>query len=637
MKISTILDLIDGGTIALPEFQRGYVWNRDQVRGLMLSLYRRYPIGGLLVWSTQAGAAKARGEGTGATGAVKLLLDGQQRITTLYGLVRGTPPRFFEGNAQAFTGLYFDVENEVFEFHAPTKMQGNPMWVSVTDLMQKDPMVVGAGISSTLGFNDKTWTYMGRLNRIHQIKEIDLHVEEITGPEMTIEVVVDIFNKVNSGGTKLSQGDLALAKVCADWPEARTEMRKALATWQQAGFRFRLDWLMRNINTVVTGKAKFAALEDVELQKIQDGLKRATKACNFLLNLIASRLGLDHHDVLEARNAFPVMSRYVAEHGGVITDTREQDKLLFWYVHSMLWGRFSGTTETIIDQDLTAVREGGLDRLIDQLGKWRGDLTVRPSDFSGYSTGARFYPMLYLLTRVFGARDLKSGLSLSAHMLGHNSALHVHHIFPKSLLYQAGYSRAEVNAVANFCFLTQETNLWISNRHPKEYLAEVDPTRLQSQWIPLDPALWEIDRYRDFLEARRELLAQAANQFLNQLLHGTVAPAATAVTDAAPAPITIVSPMDEEVAALASWIAGMGLSAPEIPFQVTSPDTGEVVATADLAWPDGLQAGLTDPIALVLVEPEAVRSALERLGYKLFASVEALKSYLESQLESAAD
>src|SRR5215217_6440907 len=103
MKIKVILELIDAGDIALPEFQRGYVWNRDQVRGLFTSLYRGYPVGSLMTWNTRAETAAARG-GVSTDGTVKLLLDGQQRITSLYGVIRGRAPQFFEGNKQAFTG-----------------------------------------------------------------------------------------------------------------------------------------------------------------------------------------------------------------------------------------------------------------------------------------------------------------------------------------------------------------------------------------------------------------------------------------------------------------------------------------------------------------------------------------------------
>ena len=116
MKIQTVLDHIDSGHIALPEFQRGYVWNRDQVRSLMHSLYKKHPVGSLLVWVTGSDTATARGDGKLAPGVVKLLLDGQQRITSLYGIIRKKAPQFFQGDARSFTGLYFNLDEEIFEF-----------------------------------------------------------------------------------------------------------------------------------------------------------------------------------------------------------------------------------------------------------------------------------------------------------------------------------------------------------------------------------------------------------------------------------------------------------------------------------------------------------------------------------------
>ena len=83
MKISTALDNIDYQHLTLPEFQRGYVWNRDQVRGLMQSLYRQHPVGTLLVWTTEIDPNHMRGDIGSTNGPITLLLDGQQRITFL--------------------------------------------------------------------------------------------------------------------------------------------------------------------------------------------------------------------------------------------------------------------------------------------------------------------------------------------------------------------------------------------------------------------------------------------------------------------------------------------------------------------------------------------------------------------------
>ncbi len=139
-KLATILGQIDSGTVLLPEFQRGYVWNRDQVRGLMRSLYRGYTVGALLVWETVTDNTAVRGDVLAGSGVRLLLLDGQQRITSLYGIIRGEPPAFFDGDPSAFTGLRFNVETETFEFYAPAKMREDPRWVDVSAMFVDGPL-----------------------------------------------------------------------------------------------------------------------------------------------------------------------------------------------------------------------------------------------------------------------------------------------------------------------------------------------------------------------------------------------------------------------------------------------------------------------------------------------------------------
>ena len=97
----------------------------------------------------------------------------------------------------------------------------------------------------------------------------------------------------------------------------------------------------------------------------------------------------------------------------------ERDKLLFWFLQAGMWGRFSGSTESFIDQDLAALEGpgGGLDRLLEQLRLWQGGLRVEPGHFTGWSLGARFYPVLYLLTRMGQACDWGTGLPLKASLL----------------------------------------------------------------------------------------------------------------------------------------------------------------------------------------------------------------------------
>ncbi len=642
MKISTILDHIDSGHMALPEFQRGYVWNSDQVKKLMASLYLRRPVGGLLVWATESRTAAHRGDGPIAAGVVKLLLDGQQRMTSLYGVVRGKPPKFFDGNVKAFTGLRFHLETQSFEFYQPITMRDDPLWIDVTELMKKGTDGLGEFVTRLTqhpSLNTSIGECAGRLSRLLGVTDVDLHIEEVTGEDKTLDVVVEIFNQVNSGGTKLSKGDLALAKICADWPEARDTMKAKLKDWAKADFRFNLDWLLRSVNTALTGEAKFQFLHEKTADEIQDGLRRATKHIDTSLNLISGRLGLDHDQVFFGRFGVPVMVRYLDQRSGPM-DEKERDKLLFWFVQAGMWGRFSGSTESYIDQDLAVLEgpDGGLDKLLEQLRLWHGGLRVEPGHFTGWSLGARFYPVLYMLTRVGEAKDWGTGMPLKSNLLGKMSKLEVHHIFPKAQLYKRKYKRPEVNALGNFCFLTKETNLAVSDRLPEEYFPEFEalhPGGLASQWIPDDPKLWKIENFRAFLEARKELLATEVNKRMVELLHGddrwlsgssAVAPAVTIVGG-------ISSEEEEaELEELNDWMEDQNLPRGVVGYDFADSDTGEQKAVFDLAWPNGIQEELSQPVVVLLNEGSETMAIASQAGYRCFAAIADFKRYVESEI-----
>lgn len=634
--------------MALPEFQRGYVWNRNQVRGLFDSLYRRHPIGSLLVWATESKTADHRGDGQLPAGVVKLLLDGQQRMTSLYGVVRGKPPEFFDGDTKAFTDLCFHLDDETFEFYQPVKMKGDPLWIDVTDLMKngqtghqnlidsltKQPEVSG-GVAK----------YSSRISHILGILEIDLHTEEVTGEDKTLDTVVDIFNRVNSGGTKLSKGDLALAKICAEWPEGRDAMKTKIEEWASKGYQFNLDWLLRSVNTVLTGEAKFHHLHEKNATEIQGALTRAIKCIDTCLDMISGRLGLDHDRVFFGRFGIPVMVRHLDQRerkGLGQMNEKERDNLLFWYVQAAMRGRFSGSVESFIDKDLEAISsdDGDLDALIEQLRLWSGGLKAEAGHFASWGLGARFYPVLYLLTRMGEARDWGTGLPLKSDLLGKMNRLEMHHIFPKAQLYKAenyNFRKPEVNALANFCFLTKETNLDIRDRLPEEYFPEVEnahPGSLDSQWIPSDPVLWTLDRYLDFLAARRELLAAELNQRMESLLHGNTHWLEGKATPQAEAEIIAggISSEDEEaeLEGLNEWVASLGLPEGVMSYDHADRESGKQVAVFDLAWPQGLQKELSVPVAVLLNEETATISIASQAGFLCFTDAQSFKEYVQS-------
>lgn len=625
--------------MALPEFQRGYVWRRNQIRGFFDSLYRGHPVGGLLVWVTGSDSAPHRGDAELFPGMVNLLLDGQQRVTTVYSVARGKPPSFFDGNESLFSGLRFHLESEEFSFYQPVKMRDDPLWIDVTTVLSGGlGAVVGELDTSSPSFS----MYMNRVLQLQNIMATDLYVEQIMGRDKSLDLVVDIFNRVNSGGTKLSKGDLALAKICSEWPAARQTMKQALTKWERQEYRFKLDWLLRSVNAILTGEAKFLYLHGKTSEEVQDALRRAEKAVDNVLNLIASRLGLDHDRVLFGRYAIPVMVRYLDQYG--YPSTKALDKLAFWFLQAGMWGRFSGSTETVMDRNLEilATHPEPLDGLLEDLRLWHGDLQVEPGHFNRWSRGSSFYPVIYMLTRRGGSKDWGTGLPLKHGLVAKMNQLDMHHIFPKSRLYKKGYSRIQVNSLANFCFLTHDTNLRIGNRLPEDYFPQIEekhPGALRSQWIPEDEALWKIENYPEFLEARRVLLAASTNRIFEELLHGDTKYLGPKRT---PDPVTItptstpggIADADEEaeIRTLNDWVSEQGLPAGQVEFELTSPDTGQALALFDLAWPDGLQTGLSQPVALLLNEDATTLAIAMSSEFRCFTKSEDFRRYVTTEI-----
>lgn len=119
LTIVELIGQIGKGELILPEFQRGYVWNRDKVKEYLASLYRRFPTGSFLIWKTPTPGLTRGTAIEGGSNSLQLILDGQQRLTSIYTLVKGEPPPFYEGE-KLFFDLWFNVETEEFQLRRRT-------------------------------------------------------------------------------------------------------------------------------------------------------------------------------------------------------------------------------------------------------------------------------------------------------------------------------------------------------------------------------------------------------------------------------------------------------------------------------------------------------------------------------------
>jgi hypothetical protein len=296
----------------------------------------------------------------------------------------------------------------------------------------------------------------------------------------------------------------------------------------------------------------------------------------------------------------------------------------------------------VLDRDLHLVENmgGGLAALMNELLLAYGSVRVLPDHFSGWSLGARFYPVLYMLTRIHGARDWETGIELKKNMLGKINALEVHHVFPKSRLYAKPYryARSQVNAVANFCFLTKGANLALGDEPPEAYFPRAEkshPGSLASQWIPMDERLWKIENYLEFLDARKSLLAQATNSLLAELYHGQLPErgGAQVTTVAASAIPGSIADAEEEgiLSETNAWVRSQGLPAGTMSYEMVDAASGLPTAVLDLAWPDGLQPGFSKPVAILLNESSQTLAAASRNEYIIFTKVKDFREYIAAQ------
>jgi hypothetical protein len=525
LTIDDLIRDIERGGYILPEFQRGYIWTPTQVREYVSSLYRRYPTGSFLIWNTP-NPGLVRGTPSDDTKGFQLILDGQQRLTSIYVIVTGECPPFYEGE-HLYYDLHFNVKTEEFSYYKKNVMRDNWEWVPVTPFMQH-----GLGAYLQTGGplpaeqRDFLMNFLDVLHQLDSIKSYSYYLDVLNEREM--EEAVRIFNFVNSKGTRLSKSDLALSHICALWPEARREMRQAQEEFKDEGFDLGLDFYIRCTSCAATESGRYEPLYRTPVKEIKSAWGRTRKALEYLFNVLRFDAFIDSGANLTTDMVLVPLVVYLANDSGKFRNDVEKRSFLHWMYAALMWARYSGSTETKLQEDLEALKSSDPpERLRQNIVAERGRIRVEAQDLEGRTVHSPFMSLCYVAARAARAVDWFNGLPLYSKLIGKSNGLVYHHIFPQSLLYKSGFDssvRADVNTVneiANLAFLTTEANLRISDAAPAKYLPKVledHPKALQNQRVPEIPALWQVDRYRDFLAARRERLASAINRFMDKLL-----------------------------------------------------------------------------------------------------------------------
>lgn len=521
-KIQDILASIDNNEYTIPEFQRGYVWNSTQVKEFFRSLYLGYPSGSFLIWKTKE-PSKIRGDQKETNSVYhQLILDGQQRLTTIYTIFKGKTPDWYEGVALR-TDLYFNLNTEEFEYFMQRKMSSNREWINVSEFLRKGG--VNYFISNLASLNDEDRNYylqkIETLNKLSAIKDYGYYIKEITIIEL--EKVVEIFNLVNKTGTTLNESDLALAIITSNWPEIKDRFRVSIEEYRKYNYDLSFRFLTRCLNILTTGRGKYTTeISQVTKEEFEDAWKKLNKILPHLINILRENAFIDSSEDYSSVYVLYVLVYFLSRKGLKFESTEEANKAIYWMFMALLWGRYSGSSESFLEKDMNVLKENNsLDELINEMYLYRGtNLYLRPEDLAMQGVRSRIYNIFYASVRAQGAKDWTiPALSLYSKSVGYNNKLQRHHIFPKAFLYQKyngnnSVHKAMINEIANIAFITQESNMEILARDPKEYLPQIESSQLRKQFVPMDEKLYSLEKYEQFLEARRDLLCKGINEFL---------------------------------------------------------------------------------------------------------------------------
>lgn len=511
-KVSSLVEMVRGEELLLPEIQRGYVWNRPQIRDLIESLYHDYPAGAIMLWETEANPVsralgRRKGKESQQNGKIHFVLDGQQRLTSLKLVFEG---KDFKGKD---LDIRFNYETEEFQL-VNRVVRSDKRWVPVTDLINKGAIKVSQEMG-VLGSSDAA-QILDRLNRLERIKDYLFPVYSLRG--YTYEQVTEIFVRVNSKGTRLRQAELAIARLAFRLPGVVSDKFEEFEdTLEEDGFDLGLPFLVRCLTAVATEQSQFPKLREVDEKNIKLAWKKTREGLEYFINLIRENLGIESANWLPSINALIVPVAYLAK-----TNTKaiEKDKLLQWFLLASIWGRYSGSAETRLDKDLKALNEDNpFATLANNIKQEVGRLEVSGDDLDDANINSPFFLAAYLICRNQKAEDWFTGVRLSSTALGDSHSLEFHHIFPKALL-KKQFRKRDINEIANIGFLSSKANKKISKTEPIAYLTEIyerDPNLLENQFVPLDKKLWVINRFDDFLAERRRLLAAGINRYIKGL------------------------------------------------------------------------------------------------------------------------
>lgn len=532
LSVSAILGLIASGDIAIPEIQRPFVWKKTQVRDLLDSLYKGYPTGYLIIWKNPDVRLK---DGKMSAGK-KILIDGQQRVTALMTAIAGIPVTQSNYNKDRikiafdpFQAFSEDQDAEIFAVQDSSHLKSKRWITDVAEIFKADFPAISFAIQYCKDNPEMNIETMDKIiTKLRGIGNRMVGVIELS-EKLNIDIVTDIFIRINSKGTALSQGDFVMSKIAADENYGGNNLRKAIdyyahlsrvpsffervkeddIAFTKTEYFSKISWLKDEIEDVYDPdyddvirvafmhkfpRAKLSDLvsllsgRDFETReykeeiisdtyaKLKEGVKDVFSEYNFKQFMIAIRsAGFISKKLVNSQMALDfAFTLYLILTQNHEVSTGEVKRLVQkWYVLSVLTGRYSASPESAFARDIRMINEKGVVATLQDI-----EAAILSETFWNVavvqnlmltSTNNPTY-LVYLAAQV-----MKNDVSLLSNNILVRELIDggdVHHIFPKEYLKQNGYDKSKYNQEGNYAFLDTQVNKSIGKKAPNEYFQE---------------------------------------------------------------------------------------------------------------------------------------------------------------------
>ena len=575
--LQSLVKYIELGEIGLPDIQRPFVWKNAKVRDLFDSMYRGYPVGYLLLWRNGLADDRTIGTDSKQKPARLVIVDGQQRLTSLYAVVKGVEVvrENYESEkiSIAFNPLEgrFEVADAAIRRDKAFISDVSLIWTGGTNIFKVANEYLAALKASREVSDEEVEKIQNALTKLQGLLSFPFTALELAA-DISEEDVSDVFVRINSKGTPLKQSDFILTLMSVFWDEGRAELEKFCRQARKptkgsaSPFNYFIepdpDQLLRVSVGVAFKRARlryvYSILRGKDLETEKFSAERRVEQFNNLKRTQAWTLDIQHwHDFLACIRMAGFRS------GKMISS---QNNLLFsymlyligrveigvepfalrkaiaqWFFMSAVTGRFTGSPESAMEFDLARLRDAkSADEFVQRLqlvcnitltnDYW--DVTL-PNDLATSSPRSpslfAYNAALVLLEARVLFSNAKVAELLDPALHAHRTAVERHHLFPKKYLGKLGVSGTrETNQIANYAYVEWADNMQISDQAPAKYLPQLKERFKKSELTAMYrfhalPEDWEKLEYGEFLEKRRELMAQIIREGYERLTTGAKA------------------------------------------------------------------------------------------------------------------